>query len=96
MCLYYCFIFADQEFLFPEWIKMEINGKLTRKGLLGTIGPAIPCPKGVTTGLAGPKAGNPPPETHTVCRSPSLKRCDNYSDWCVGKFQRHIMLLIYS
>lgn len=37
------------------------GGAAPRKGLLETIGPAIACPKGVTTGLAWPKAENPPP-----------------------------------
>lgn len=40
---------------------------LTRKGLLETICPAIACPKGVTTGLAWAKGGNPPPETYIHC-----------------------------
>lgn len=35
---------------------------LTRKGLLDTIGAAIACPKGVSIGLAWPKAGNALPE----------------------------------
>lgn len=37
------------------------DGPAPRKGLLEIIGPAIAWPKGVTTGLVWPKAGNPPP-----------------------------------
>lgn len=63
MLLHYC------DKLFPS----EGNHALllTRKGLLETIGPAIVCPKGVTTGLAWPKAGNPPPKTHYMTTNQS-------------------------
>lgn len=57
-------VFLLISYYLTNYLYIILDIILTRKGLLEAIGPPIACPKGVTTGLAWPKAGNPPPKRH--------------------------------